>query len=116
LSFGEDERRFAHSHEESVCKACVDLRTSQLLGIDWKSPDMWADTTTRWRKDREGTPGGCYRMVITWYEGDAMLRNYLLSFGSRESRKPSPSRLNPNTVNMMARPGKITMWGAVNME
>jgi hypothetical protein len=44
----------------------------------------------------------------------SVAKGYLLSLGSRESRRPSPSRLNPSTVNMMASPGKSTMCGAVN--
>ena len=34
--------------------------------------------------------------------------------GSRASRIPSPRRLKPSTVIMMARPGKNTRWGALN--
>jgi hypothetical protein len=32
--------------------------------------------------------------------------------GSIASRRPSPIRLKPNTTSIMARPGKMTIWGA----
>src|SRR4029450_5033197 len=35
------------------------------------------------------------------------------SFGSSASRKPSPSRLKASTVMRMARPGKVTIQGAL---
>ena len=34
--------------------------------------------------------------------------------GSSASRSPSPSRLKPNTVSMIAMPGKKMRWGALN--
>jgi hypothetical protein len=36
-----------------------------------------------------------------------------LSFGSIASRRASPNRLAPSTVNTIARPGKIAIQGAV---
>ena len=35
-----------------------------------------------------------------------------LSFGSSVSERPSPRRLRPSTVRMMAKPGKSARWGA----
>src|SRR5208282_6192091 len=35
------------------------------------------------------------------------------NLGSRASRRASPKRLKPNTVNAIARPGKIAIQGAV---
>ncbi len=45
----------------------------------------------------------------------SVAQDYVLSRGSSASRKPSPSRLKPKTVSMIARPGKRTMWGEVKM-
>ena len=37
------------------------------------------------------------------------------SFGSRASRRPSPMKTKARTVMKIARPGKISMWGATEM-
>ncbi len=53
----------------------------------------------------------CYRVSTTrrWYA------YRLRSLGSRVSRRALPSRLKPNMVIKIARPGKLTSQGAVRI-
>jgi hypothetical protein len=56
----------------------------------------------------------CLRAFVVTVPGPAQRRIgyhdayiWLVLPASSRSRKPSPSRLKPNTTNMMARPGKV---------
>ena len=85
-----------------------------------RPPLMWAPVGCV-RRRREAIParsGAGATMNFHYYRVSTTRRWYayrLRSLGSRESRRALPSRLKPNIVIKIARPGKLTSQGAVRI-
>src|SRR6185436_16451708 len=67
--------------------------------------DLLDDSLVERRTEDLGTGAG---------RGCVRRRVHRFSLGSSASRSPSPRRVNPRTVSVIARAGKMMTWGALN--